>query len=62
MNQKALKTLEYHKIISQLTEYAGSAPGKLLCKNLMPATDYEAIVHGRTGGLAGCGFRINQCL
>ena len=48
MNQKALKTLEYHKIISQLTEYAGSAPGKLLCKNLMPATDYEAIVQAQT--------------
>ena len=43
-----LKTLEYHKIISQLTEYAGSAPGKLLCKNLMPATDYEAIVQAQT--------------
>ena len=48
MNQKALKTLEYHKIISQLTEYAGSAPGTLLCKNLMPATDYEAIVQAQT--------------
>ena len=43
MNQKALKTLEYDKIISQLTEYAASAPGKLLCRNLLPASDIEEI-------------------
>lgn len=43
MNQKALKTLEYDKIITQLTEYAASAPGKLLCKNLLPDSDIEAI-------------------
>lgn len=43
MNQKALKTLEYEKIINQLTEYAASAPGKLLCKNLLPSTDYQEI-------------------
>lgn len=43
MNQKALKTLEYDKIIAQLTEYAASAPGRLLCKNLLPDSDIEAI-------------------
>ena len=43
MNKKALKTLEYEKIISQLTEYAGSAPGKLLCKNLVPSSDLNEI-------------------
>lgn len=32
MNQKSLKTLEYYKIITQLAEYAASAPGKLLCQ------------------------------
>ena len=48
MNQKALKTLEYHKIINQLTEYAGSAPGKLLCKNLLPASDYHTIIQAQT--------------
>ena len=30
MNQKALKTLEYHKIITQLTEYAASPLGKVI--------------------------------
>ena len=43
MNQKALKTLEYDKIITQLTEYAASAPGKLLCKDLLPVSDIEEI-------------------
>ena len=47
MNQKALKTLEYNKIISQLTEYAASAPGKLLCRNLVPSDDYGEIVQAQ---------------
>ncbi len=47
MNQKALKTLEYDKIISQLTEYAASAPGKLLCRNLVPSGDYGEIVRAQ---------------
>lgn len=48
MNQKALKTLEYEKIISQLTEYAASAPGKLLCRDLMPSSDYDEILQAQT--------------
>ncbi len=47
MNQKALKTLEYDKIIAQLTEYAASAPGKLLCRNLLPSDDYNEIVQAQ---------------
>lgn len=43
MNRKALSTLEYNKIIEQLTEYAASAPGKELCRNLTPDTDYDSI-------------------
>lgn len=43
MNAKALKTLEYHKIIAQLEEYASSQPGKNLCKNLVPSTDLNTI-------------------
>ena len=43
MNEKALKTLEYHKIISQLTEFAGSTLGKELCRGLLPSSDLEAI-------------------
>lgn len=48
MNQKALKTLEYEKIISQLTEYAASVPGKLLCQELMPSADYNEVLQAQT--------------
>lgn len=48
MNQKALKTLEYEKIINQLTEYAASAPGKLLCRGLQPGSDYNEILQAQT--------------
>lgn len=43
MNTKVLKTLEYHKIIDRLTEFAGSQPGKALCRALLPSTDLEEI-------------------
>lgn len=43
MNAKVLKTLEYHKIIDKLTEYASSELGKKLCKQLVPLSDIEAI-------------------
>ncbi len=43
MNQKALQILEYHKIIEKLTDKASSAPGKELCRNLQPETDWEVI-------------------
>ena len=43
MNQKVLKTLEYHKIIEKLTEYAASEPGKRLCRELEPSSDFEEI-------------------
>jgi DNA mismatch repair protein MutS2 len=48
MNQKALKTLEYHKIIAQLAEYASSDSGKTLCRNLVPSTDYQEIVRSQS--------------
>ena len=42
MNPKALKTIEYNKIIDKLTEFAGSALAKEMCRNLQPSTDlYE---------------------
>lgn len=42
MNQKALKTLEYNKIIEKLAEFAGSSLAKEACRNLEPSTDlYE---------------------
>lgn len=43
MNAKVFKTLEYYKIIDQLTEFAGSLLGKELCKQLVPSTDLEEI-------------------
>lgn len=43
MNKKALRILEYHKIIDMLIEKASSAPGKELCKSLLPMTDIREI-------------------
>ncbi len=43
MNQKALKILEYNKIIDQLTEYAASPLGKALCQSLTPSSDLEEV-------------------
>ncbi len=48
MNQKSLKTLEYFKIIDQLTEYAASDPGRDLCRHLKPSPDLEEIVTFQT--------------
>ena len=47
MNQKALKTLEYHKIIDTLTEYASTEPGKRLCRELLPSCDYQEILQNQ---------------
>lgn len=43
MNKKALKVLEYNKIIARLTEMAGSEPGKALCQALLPSDDIDEI-------------------
>lgn len=43
MNERALKTLEYDKIIEQLKKYAGSELGRELCAKLKPQTDMEVI-------------------
>lgn len=43
MNQKALKTLEYTKIITQLESHAASPLGKALCRELSPSSDLEEI-------------------
>ena len=48
MNEKSLKILEFHKIISQLTEYAASQPGKAMCQSLVPSSDYEEILTWQT--------------
>lgn len=43
MNQKALHTLEYDKIINMLVQNAASTGGKELCKKLLPCTEPEKI-------------------
>lgn len=43
MNQKALKTLEFDKIIASLTEYASSSLGKERCSKLAPSSSLEEI-------------------
>ena len=43
MNEKGLKTLEYHKIIAKLADYAHSADAKARCMALRPGTDLAEI-------------------
>ena len=43
MNERAMRTLEYNKIISLLAQQATSAAGQELCKNLTPTTDLSEI-------------------
>lgn len=48
MNSKALKTLEYNKIIDKLVSLAGSALGKELCSKLLPSSDLAEIQKAQT--------------
>ncbi len=43
MNEKAMRVLEYPKIIEQLTACAASMPGKALCRALLPSMDLNVI-------------------
>ena len=43
MNEKALRTLEYNKIIDKLCSLAGSNYGRELCSRLLPQTDLATI-------------------
>lgn len=43
MNEKALRTLEYNKIIDKLTSLASTTYGKELCSKLLPQTDLKTI-------------------
>lgn len=43
MNSKAINILEYSKIITKLVACASSEPGKIMCQNLTPLTDPDAI-------------------
>ena len=44
MNEKALRILEYPKIIERLTALAGSPPGKALCRELLPSDDLSQVL------------------
>lgn len=43
LNTKAIKTLEYNKIIDKLIQYAGSTLGKERCSKLLPMNNLEDI-------------------
>ncbi len=43
VNEKALRTLEYGKIVERLQHYAGSEPGRRLCAELKPRTTLNEI-------------------
>jgi DNA mismatch repair protein MutS2 len=43
LNEKALRILEYNKIIEMLADKASSEPGKELCKKLTPMTNINEI-------------------
>ena len=44
MNDKALHTLEYDKIIKQLEDLAFSHAGKEFCRSLLPHNDREWVL------------------
>ncbi|MBP5305883.1 MAG: endonuclease MutS2, partial [Lachnospiraceae bacterium] len=44
MNEKALRTLEYYKIIEKLEAYASSAQAKDMCRMLKPSANIDVIV------------------
>ena len=44
MNEKAMRILEYPKIIEMLSEHAGSPAGRERCKNLLPSSDLAQIL------------------
>ena len=48
MNQKVLKTLEYHKILDKLSGYASSSDVKKRISELVPSTDLEEINYLQT--------------
>lgn len=48
MDEKALRTLEYHKIIEQLSSHASSAAGRERCSQLLPMTNLEDIKTAQT--------------
>ncbi|MFQ9509679.1 MAG: endonuclease MutS2 [Lachnospiraceae bacterium] len=48
MNEKALKTLEFYKIIDMLAEYASTPSGKEQCRSLVPMSDMDDILSAQS--------------
>ncbi len=44
VNSKAIKILEYNKILEQLAHFAGSEGGRKKCEKLLPSTDFDDIL------------------
>jgi DNA mismatch repair protein MutS2 len=44
VNNKAIETLEFHKIRNQLMGYASSSLGKEMVEKLTPSTDYQEVI------------------
>ena len=44
MNEKALRVLEYNKVLEMLVLKATSSLGKELCQNLKPSSDYDEVI------------------
>ncbi len=44
MNEKAIRTLEFNKIIDKLSDLAGSSYGRELCSRLLPTSDLKLII------------------
>ncbi len=44
MDQRTLRLLEYDKITQALAEYADSAPGNRMCRDLLPSAEREEIL------------------
>lgn len=45
IDDKTLKTLEYDKVIHELTKHAQTVPGRVLCENLIPAGSYDLTIN-----------------
>jgi len=48
MNEKALRILEYNKILNLLSDHATSASGQELCRSLLPMNDIDMIEAAQT--------------
>ena len=60
MNKRALRILEYDKIITLLTEHASSPLGKKRCTELQPDTDPVGIEEAQTNTADAVGHLLRK--